>query len=140
MASGGGLTDLILRCLVFWFGFRCSSFEEGISTAFDGSENPQKGPLSTQIPLPRSMVERGRIGIPGNFRVLEVSIAEVTEGGNGIGWHQGWRTGDLFPDVFKDLCDLKLIGDEGDHPHWLPALASGQGIGFVDFPNPFRPA
>ena len=21
MASGGGLTDLILRCLVFWFGF-----------------------------------------------------------------------------------------------------------------------
>jgi len=36
MASGGGLTDLILRCLVFWFGFRCCSFEEGISMAFDG--------------------------------------------------------------------------------------------------------
>ncbi|MBL4824434.1 MAG: hypothetical protein JKY07_04230 [SAR324 cluster bacterium] len=36
MASGGGLTDLILRCLVFWFGFRCSSFEGGISMAFDG--------------------------------------------------------------------------------------------------------
>jgi len=32
------------------------------------------------------------------------------------------------------------IGDEGDDPHWLPALAAGQGIGFVDFPNPFRPA
>ena len=28
-ASGEGLTDLILRCLVFWFGFRCSSIEEG---------------------------------------------------------------------------------------------------------------
>jgi len=45
MASGGGLTDLILRCLVFWFGFRCSYFEEGISMAFDSSENPQKGLL-----------------------------------------------------------------------------------------------
>ena len=86
------------------------------------------------------MVERGRIGIPGNFRVLEVRIAEVAEGGNGISWHQGWRTRGLFPDVFKDLRDLKRIGDEGDDPHWLPALAAGQGIGFVDFPNPFRPA
>ena len=73
--AGGGLTDLILRCLVFWFGFRCSSFEEGISMAFDGSENLQKGPLSAKIPLPRSMVERGRIRITGNFRVLEVRIA-----------------------------------------------------------------
>ena len=35
---------------------------------------------------------------------------------------------------------IKRIGDEGDDPHWLPALAAGQGIGFVDFPNPFRPA
>ena len=51
------------------FGFRCRSFLEGISMAFDGSENLQEGPLSTQIPLPRSMVEHGRIGIPGNFRV-----------------------------------------------------------------------
>ena len=42
MASGGWLTDLILRCLVFWFCFRCSSFEEGISTVFDGSEYTQK--------------------------------------------------------------------------------------------------
>ena len=53
--------------------------------AFDGYENLQKGPMSTQIPFPRSMVERGRIGIPVNFRVLEVCIALVTEGGNGIG-------------------------------------------------------
>ena len=43
--------------------------------AFDGSENLQKGPLSAKIPLPRSMVERGRIRITGNFRVLEVRIA-----------------------------------------------------------------
>ncbi len=57
------------------FGFRCRSFLEGISMAFDGSENLKKGPLSTQIPLPRSMVKRGRIGVPGNFRVLEVRIA-----------------------------------------------------------------
>ena len=38
MVSGGGLTDLILRCLFFWFDFWCSSFEEGISVAFDGSK------------------------------------------------------------------------------------------------------
>ena len=48
MASGGGLTDLILRCLVFWFGFRCSSFEEGISMAFVSSENLQKWQRSAQ--------------------------------------------------------------------------------------------
>ena len=40
----------------------------------------------------------------------------------------------------EDLRDLKRIGDEGDDPHWIPALAADQGIGFVDFPNPFRPA
>ena len=77
MASGGGLTDLILRCLVFWFGFRCSSFEEGISMAFDGSENPQKGPRSAQVSVPPLKVGRRRIGIPGNFIVLKVHIAEV---------------------------------------------------------------
>ena len=42
--------------------------------------------------------------------------------------------------MFKDLRDLKRIGDEGDDPQGLSALAAGQGIGFVDFPNPFRPA
>ena len=47
--------------------------------AFDSSENPQRGPFSTQIPVPRSTVERGRVGIPGNFRVLKVRIAEVAE-------------------------------------------------------------
>jgi len=40
--------------------------------------------------------------------------------------------------VFKDLHYFTRIGDEGDDPHWIPALAEGQGIGFVDFPNPFR--
>jgi hypothetical protein len=42
------------------FGFRFRPFLEGISMAFDGSENLQKGPLSTQIPLPRSMLELGK--------------------------------------------------------------------------------
>ena len=46
----------------------------------------------------------------------------------------------LFSDVFEDLREFTCIGDEGDDPHLLPALASGQGIGFVDFPNPFCPA
>ena len=40
--------------------------------------------------------------------------------------------------MFKDLRDLKRIGDEGDDLHWLPAFGVDQGIGFVDFPNPFR--
>ena len=75
MASGGGLTDLLLRCLVFWFGFRCSSFEEGISMAFDGSGNPQKGPRSAQVSVPPLKVGRGRVRIPVDFRVLEVRIA-----------------------------------------------------------------
>ena len=79
MASGGELTDLILRYLVFWFVFRSRSFEEGISMAFDGSENLQKGPRSAQVSLPPLKVGRGRVGIPGNFRVLKVRIAEVSE-------------------------------------------------------------
>ena len=37
------------------------------------------------------------------------------------------------PRCVQDLRDLKRIGDEGDDPHGLPALAAGQGIGFVDF-------
>ena len=47
--------------------------------AFDSSENPQKGPLSAQVSVLPLKVEHGRVGIPGNFRVLEVSIAEVAE-------------------------------------------------------------
>ena len=42
--------------------------------------------------------------------------------------------------MFKDLHYFTRIGDEDDDPYWLPALAAGKGIGFVDFPNPFRPA
>jgi len=41
----------------------------------------------------------------------------------------------LFPDVFKDLRDLKLIGDEGDDPHRLPALAGGCTISRTFSPN-----
>ena len=47
--------------------------------AFDGSENPQKGPRTAQVPVPPLKVGRGRIGIQGNFRVLKVRIAEVAE-------------------------------------------------------------
>jgi len=56
------------------FGFRCSSFEEGNSMAFDGSENLQ-GPWSVQVSVPLLKVRRERAGILGNFRVLEVRIA-----------------------------------------------------------------
>ena len=69
------MVDLVYRCLGFWVGFQLGPSEKGLYIAFDSSENLQKGPLSTQIPLPHSMVERGRIGISGNFMVLEVRIA-----------------------------------------------------------------
>ena len=69
------MVNLVYRYLGFWVGFQLGPSEKGLYIAFDSSENLQKGPLSTQIPLPHSMVERGRIGIPGNFMVLEVRIA-----------------------------------------------------------------
>jgi len=62
-----------------WFCFRCSSIEEGISVASDGSENPQKGPRSMQILVLPLEVWCGRVGILGNFRLLKVGIAEVVE-------------------------------------------------------------
>ena len=73
------MADLVYRYLGFWVGFQLGPSEKGLYIAFDSSENLQKGPRSAQIPFPRSRVERGRVGIPGNFRVLEVSIAEVAE-------------------------------------------------------------
>ena len=47
--------------------------------AFDSSENPQKGLQSAQVSVLPLKVGRGRVGIPGNFRVLKVRIAEVAE-------------------------------------------------------------
>jgi hypothetical protein len=47
--------------------------------AFDSSENPQKGPQSAQVSVLPFKVEHGRVGIPGNFRVLKVRSAEVAE-------------------------------------------------------------
>jgi hypothetical protein len=79
------MADLICQYLGFWVGFQLGPSDKGLYMAFVSSENPQKEPLNTQIPLPRSMIERGRIGIPGNFMVLKVIIAEVSEGGNGSG-------------------------------------------------------
>ena len=69
------MVDLVYRCLGFWVGFQLGPSEKGLYIVSDGSDNPQKGPFSTQIHMPRSRVECGRIGIPGNFRVLEVRIA-----------------------------------------------------------------
>ena len=69
------MADLVYRYLGFWVGFQLGPSEKGLYIAFDSSENLQKGPLSTKILLLHSIVERGRIGIPGNFRVLEVRIA-----------------------------------------------------------------
>ena len=47
--------------------------------AFDSSENLKKGLLSTQVSVLPLKVGRGRVGIPGNFRVLKVRSAEVAE-------------------------------------------------------------
>ena len=44
---------------------------------FVSSENPQKGPRSVQVSVPPLKVGRGRVGIPGDFRVLEVRITKV---------------------------------------------------------------
>ena len=45
-----------------------------------------------QDSVPPSKVQRGRVGIPGGFSVLEVRVVEVAGRGNGIGRHQGRRT------------------------------------------------
>jgi len=47
--------------------------------ALDSSGNLQKGPQSAQVSVLPLKVGRGRVGIPGNFRVLKVRIAEVAE-------------------------------------------------------------
>ncbi len=46
--------------------------------AFGGSENTQKGQRSAQYSVPPLKIQRGRVGIPGDFRVLEVCVVEVT--------------------------------------------------------------
>ena len=73
------MADLVYRYLGFWVGFQLGPSEKGLYIAFDSSENLQKGPRSTQVSVPPSKVERGRIGMQGNFRVLKVRIAEVAE-------------------------------------------------------------
>ena len=128
MTSGGGLTDLISWCLVFGVGFHLGPSKKDLYIAFDGTENLQKGQRSAQYSVPPSKVQRGRVGIPGDFSVPAVRVVEVAGWGNGIGRHQGRRTWGLFPDVLKDLSDLMWIGDEGDDPHRLPALAFLVGV------------
>jgi hypothetical protein len=61
--------------------------------AFDSSENPQKGPQSVQVSVLPLKVEHGRVGIPGNFRVLKVRSAEVQNEGTGsVSVRRGART------------------------------------------------
>ena len=64
--------------------------------------------------------------IPGDFSIW-VRIVKDAGWENGIGRHQERRTWGLLPDVFEDLRDLKLIGDEGDDPHQLPHLQQVRG-------------
>ena len=73
------MADLVYRYLGFWVGFQLGPSEKGLYIAFDSSENLQKGPLSAQVSVPPLKVGGGRVGIPGNFRVLKVRIAEVAE-------------------------------------------------------------
>ncbi|HJO45052.1 MAG: hypothetical protein QF560_08885 [SAR324 cluster bacterium] len=47
------------------------------SATVDSSLKRLKGLLSAQYSLPPSKVQRGRVGIPGDFRVLEVRVVEV---------------------------------------------------------------
>jgi hypothetical protein len=47
--------------------------------SFDSYENLQKGQRSAQNFVPPLEVGRGRVGIPGDFSVLEVCVAEITE-------------------------------------------------------------
>ena len=61
------MVDLVYRYLGFCVGFQLGPTEKGLYIAFDSSENLQKGPLSTKIPLQRSMVESGK---SANFREL----------------------------------------------------------------------
>ena len=68
------MVDLVYRCLGFWVGFQLGPSEKGLYIAFDSSENLQKGPLSTQIPLTRSMVERGRIFATSSESVMKAMI------------------------------------------------------------------
>ena len=76
MASGGWLTDLISRCLVFGVGFHLGPSKKDLYTAFDAPR--KKGPRSAQNSVPSSIFGRGRVG-PGNFRVLKVRITELGE-------------------------------------------------------------
>ena len=94
-------------------------------TAVELTLNLLTGPPGSHGSVPRSKafgVER--IMTPVNFRVLEVSVTEVAEGGEGIGYHQGGvqcaRV--LFPGVLEYLRYLTRIGDEGYNTHPLPAL------------------
>ena len=64
-------------------GLSRKSSEKDLDMALDTSGNLQRGPQSVQVSVPPSMVEHGRVGIPGNFSVLKVRSAEVQNEGTG---------------------------------------------------------
>ena len=73
------MADLVYRYLGFWVGFQLGPSKKDLNIAFNGRENRQKGQRSAQYSVPPSKAQRGRVGIPGDFRVLEVCVAEITE-------------------------------------------------------------
>ena len=136
MASGGGLTDLILRCLVFgavpfwkvspWLLmaqriYKKVCWARRSLTAFNGRtwedrDTRELQDIGSSHRLSHRKRERDRLA---SGVAHARSVPRCVQGSS------------LY---------FTQIGDEGDDPHWIPALAAGQGIDFVDFPNPFRPA
>ena len=137
MASGRGLTDLILRCLVFgivpfwkvspWLLMALRIYIKGHAehtdplTAFNGRTREDQEYQGTseywKFVSPKSLKEKtGLVSISGNAR-----------------------------EVCSPMCSRIFTTSRGSEMKVMihigsPALAASQGIGFVDFPNPFRPA
>jgi len=81
MASGGGLTDLILLCLVFGV----VPFWKVSPWLLMALRICKKGRWARRSLYRFQCSNSVKIGIPGNIRVLEVRITWVTKGGNRIG-------------------------------------------------------
>ena len=77
MVSGEVLTDYVSQYFGFWVGFQLGPSKKDLNIAFNGRENPQRGPRNTQYSVPPSKVQHRRVGIPGDFSVLEVHVVEV---------------------------------------------------------------
>ena len=67
--------EVICQCLVS----SKLSLRKVFFMALNGSENLQKKTAKHAILLPHSKIGGVGVGIPGNFRVLKVRIAEIGE-------------------------------------------------------------